>query len=281
MEEVVTGLHLSSSKYPFIDELVKYGNALLLTGGKRLRPYVLELAFRDCEGRDRELCRQAGVALELFHHFALIQDDWMDASPTRHGMRATHTWLEEKMDAPYAAAEAVLLGDLYLACAHMLVHQVASKLPPPAQSLFLSAFQAMVTDVLYGQMLDRQTASRTEVTREEILEKTQLKTSRYTFVGPIKMGAALAGQDVGIFAEAYGVPLGIIFQLQDDLADQENALPDEGHTFLTLYGEKGRAEVESSIEHYRGQVLRALPTCPGDPQAWEGLMELVLTRGEA
>jgi geranylgeranyl diphosphate synthase type I len=70
----------------------------------------------------------------------------------------------------------------------------------------------MQTEVVYGQQLDLMATDRVSVMQ-------QLKTGSYTVMGPLRLGAALAGATEAQVAalEAYGEPLGEAFQIRDDL----------------------------------------------------------------
>jgi len=58
-----------------------------------------------------------------------------------------------------------------------------------------------------------------DVTREQILSMYENKTARYTFEGPLHVGAVLAGASETFLKQlsAFAVPLGIAFQIQDDM----------------------------------------------------------------
>ena len=54
---------------------------------------------------------------------------------------------------------------------------------------------------------------------KEILEVHRNKTAKYTVEGPLHLGAMLAGADekiLKVFSD-YAVPVGIAFQIQDDI----------------------------------------------------------------
>jgi geranylgeranyl diphosphate synthase type I len=76
------------------------------------------------------------------------------------------------------------------------------------------------------------------LTEEEILNVYELKTAGYTTEGPLHMGAVLGGAEghhLALLSE-YAVPLGIAFQIQDDLLGmfgaREATGKDEGSDLL-------------------------------------------------
>ena len=128
----------------------------------------------------------------------------------------------------------------------------------------------MVDEVCLGQIIDVDLATRSNPSSELIEEKTRLKTSRYTFVRPLQIGASLAKIDYNseeIF-ENFGTKLGFAFQIQDDLLDligkpeetHKNVLidiADGQHTFFTNYiKENGTTQQKEYLSDIFGKEIR-------------------------
>jgi len=58
---------------------------ILQIGGKRVRP-VAVLMGNELFGQMNEASFHAATAIELFHNFSLIHDDFMDKAPLRRGL---------------------------------------------------------------------------------------------------------------------------------------------------------------------------------------------------
>ncbi len=58
---------------------------VMQAGGKRLRPYLLVLAYEACGGNDRWTVMPVAVAWEALHQALLIHDDIIDNDNWRHG----------------------------------------------------------------------------------------------------------------------------------------------------------------------------------------------------
>jgi len=71
----------------------------------------------------------------------------------------------------------------------------------------------------YGQSLDMICQVRDNIHQSDIIKVHELKTVPYTFDGPVKIGAILAGASAMDLKklENYTVPLGTAFQIQDDI----------------------------------------------------------------
>src|SRR5262249_26856980 len=78
----------------------------------------------------------------------------------------------------------------------------------------------MRTEVIAGQYLDLLSQARGNETVQSALRVVEYKTAKYTIERPLHLGAALAGFPDGpvpAALTAYGLPLGVAFQLRDDI----------------------------------------------------------------
>ena len=208
------------------EDMVPWLNAVdgLLAGGKRLRPAFCYWGWRAAGGSDCPEIYTAAAALELLQASALIHDDVMDASDTRRGRPAVHKQFAARHQAAglagsadqFGVGAAILVGDALLAWTDQLYHD--SGLPADALRRGQPSLDAMRTEVAAGQYLDlvNQVSGRASVSAA--MRVVTYKTAKYTIERPLLMGAALAG--LGTVADtcsAYGIPLGIAFQLRDDV----------------------------------------------------------------
>jgi geranylgeranyl diphosphate synthase type I len=79
--------------------------------------------------------------------------------------------------------------------------------------------QNIVYATIPGEMLDVIMENRGSATEKEILRMFEGKTSRYTFEGPLHLGAVLAEGSDKIMEtfSCYSIPLGKAFQIRDDI----------------------------------------------------------------
>lgn len=187
--------------------------ALTLRGGKRLRAALALAAFRATGGDgDEAPAIDVGVALELLQTYLLVHDDWMDGDLVRRGGPSVHAMLREHFGANERGdASAILAGDFASALAQEVVSSLATS--PTRALAVVRRFADIQRDAVYGQQLD--IAGR----ESDVEAMHALKTGSYTVRGPLLLGAALAG--AGAKAEAtlarYAAPLGVAFQLRDDV----------------------------------------------------------------
>lgn len=199
--------------------------ALVLQGGKRLRPAFAYWGHRGAGGADDDAVVAAVAALELVQASALIHDDVMDGSETRRGEPAVHRrfaklhaeagWRGDP--AGFGTAAAILLGDLCLVWSDEMLH--ASGVAPEALGRARPVFDEMRTEVTIGQYLDVQTQATGDTSTARASLVARFKSAKYTIERPLLLGAALAGASQTLVKayEGYGLPLGEAFQLRDDV----------------------------------------------------------------
>jgi geranylgeranyl diphosphate synthase type I len=198
--------------------------ALVEAGGKRIRPAFCYWGYRAAGGRDGEPIVHAAAALELLHTMALIHDDVIDLGLERRGVpalqvRGAETAAARGFVAPerHGSAVAILVGDLAAVLADHLLLEAG--FPPDRLAAALDRYHRMREETAAGQYLDLVGAD------VDARRLAAAKGGAYTVEGPLLIGAALAGGSAeaeGVL-RAYGRPLGVAFQLRDDLRDDDAA----------------------------------------------------------
>jgi geranylgeranyl diphosphate synthase type I len=196
---------------------------LAVRGGKRMRAALVGAAYVAClesqspDRRDRATAtafadvESAMLAIELLQVYLLIHDDWMDDDSVRRGGPSVHVHLRERLGSKALGdAAAILAGDL--ACGYAQTALLESQLPAERVLAAARAFARIQEEVVTGQLAEMSSAASVEVIHA-------LKTASYTVTGPLALGAHLAGASDARVAQLarYGRPLGIAFQLRDDL----------------------------------------------------------------
>lgn len=201
---------------PFGSEVTALLDALArftLRGGKRLRPALLAVGFRVVEPRaSLKHAFDAGLALELLHSYLLVHDDWMDQDDLRRGGATVHASLARHFkDKHKGHSSAILAGDFAAGLATSALARVA--MPNEVRPAVLECFARMQVDAILGQELDVAGVDHDP----EVAYA--LKTGSYTVRGPLHFGALLAGAPPATLRalERYATPVGIAFQLADDL----------------------------------------------------------------
>jgi len=196
-----------------VEAMTRAVRDLTLRGGKRLRAALVLLGYLATD----ETCPSgpaldAGVAFELLQTYLLVHDDWMDGDDRRRGGPSVPAMLREHHGSVRVGdAAAVLAGDMAAA----LSLDVLSRLDAPPDRLVraMGLFAEIQQDVICGQLLD---IAGNDLDVEVFYP---LKTGSYTVRGPLLLGAILADapSDVMHALDQYARPLGVAFQMQDDL----------------------------------------------------------------
>jgi len=227
---------------PDLIALVDYC-ADLLTGGKRFRALFCYWSWmgtlkagqlsQDEFKAANEAMVSIGAALEMFHAAALVHDDLIDQSDTRRGKIAIHKRFEalhtssiwDGSPERFGAAGAILVGDLMLGWSSEIFGHALLQAPNASvEAACRNEFSRMRVEVMAGQYLDvvEENAGSSRPVEEAVARANQVmlfKTAKYSIEAPLLIGAAFAGGSPEQLAEmsAFGIPLGLAFQLRDDI----------------------------------------------------------------
>jgi geranylgeranyl diphosphate synthase type I len=216
-------------------------------GGKRLRALLALSAFdaaRAMQGNpqnsdaadtsERTAMIDLAAAVEIYQTSALVHDDIIDDSDLRRGEPSAHKALETAArDTRIGSGLAIMLGNALAALSAHIAQEALSSLRNQAEGL--RVFLAMQRDVAYGQVLD---LSAEEIALDDpehlvaaSLEVFRWKTASYTAIAPLELGflaAGLPAEPSHRYALRIGEPLGIAFQLADDLIDVQGSSRSSG-----------------------------------------------------
>ena len=191
----------------------------IANGGKRIRPAYCHWGYVTGGGESDGAGSIGGCcAVELLQAFALVHDDVMDGSPTRRGKPTVWaTYIERHHEGDwqgearrFGEAAAILVGDIAMV--------MADRQMGGADPATRAVWDRLRTELNFGQFLDVIGTARGNVSAEMARTIMRNKTAGYTIVRPLQLGAALAGSpDLGPALAAHGMPLGVAFQLRDDM----------------------------------------------------------------
>ncbi len=177
---------------------------IIVAGGKRLRPLLTVAAARLTGSRDDAGLKLA-AAVEFIHTATLLHDDVVDGSGLRRGKVAAHLIR--------GAPSSVLVGDFLFARAFELMVETGSM-----KAMEILARAARI--IAEGEVLQLSRAHDVNLSQETYLEIISAKTAEL-FAAAAEAGAVSAGGSAAQSAalRAYGLNLGLAFQLSDDALD--------------------------------------------------------------
>ena len=211
---------------------------MLLAGGKRFRPMLLLGVVRAYNALLLDGANHAAYAIELLHTYSLIHDDLpaMDDADLRRGEPTLHKVYDE--------VTAILAGDAL----NTYAFEVLSK-APFSDAVRVRLIRELAENgglggMVLGQAIDCHFENQ-PLELEQIKVLHINKTAKL-IAASLKMGAIIAGQKA-LEAPIYdfGIKLGLLFQIQDDILDVTQTSEEAGKTtnndedknsFVTILG---------------------------------------------
>ena len=180
------------------------GNYIIHSGGKRMRPLIAVLSGKVLGYTQPELYRQAAM-VEFIHTSTLLHDDVVDESDKRRGRDTANNL--------FGNAAAVLVGDF--------LYTRAFQLMVGANSMKLMKIMADATNVIAaGEVMQLMNIGNVDLSEAAYLEVIKSKTAKL-FEAAAQIGAVLANapdeQETAL--KNYGMLLGTVFQIVDDILD--------------------------------------------------------------
>ncbi|MRJ03371.1 MAG: polyprenyl synthetase family protein [Epsilonproteobacteria bacterium] len=244
-------------------------NYMLQARGKGFRPLLL---LSVVEGIDPLLIDSAldpALAVELFHTYSLIHDDLpaMDDADLRRGVKSLHREFDE--------VTAILVGDALNTHAFYII--ASSPLSADTRIALTRELSLAggVYGMVHGQILDCY-FERRPLDLERLSQLHINKTAKL-IAASLKMGGIIVNLPQEELDELYnfGIDLGLLFQIQDDLIDTLSSAEEAGKTtqndteknsFTQLLGVDGALreadllaqELQRRLERFRPSLIPPL-----------------------
>lgn len=189
------------------------GHYIVNSGGKRLRPLLVLLAARACAyegGRHIELA----AVVEFIHTATLLHDDVVDGSELRRN--------RDTANAVWGNEASVLVGDfLYSRAFEMMVSVERMRV--------MDILSHATNRIAEGEVLQLLNAHDADTSRARYMEVISRKTATL-FEAGARLGAVIADAppEVEQAMAAYGLALGVAFQLVDDALDYSESSAEIG-----------------------------------------------------
>ncbi len=239
---LINNLPVSNSIHPNYEKALQ---EMLVAGGKRFRPALLLGVVNAYNPLMNEGARYAAYAVELLHTYSLIHDDLpaMDDSPLRRGKPTLHVVYDE--------VTAILVGDALNTYSFEVLSQA-----PFSDYIRVKLIQELARNgglngMVLGQAIDCYFENK-PLHVEDIKILHTNKTAKL-IAASLKMGAIIVGkEELGGKLYEFGIKLGILFQIQDDILDVTQSSEEAGkltnndedkNSFVTILGlEKAMSE---------------------------------------
>jgi farnesyl diphosphate synthase len=247
---------------------------MLTAGGKRFRPLLILGVVEAIAPLLLKNALPVALAVEYLHTYSLIHDDLpsMDNADLRRGYPTLHKSYDE--------VTAILVGDALNTHAFYLLSQA-----PLSNDLKIELIKVLSSDggidgMIIGQAIDC------------YFENTPLKLDQLEFLhihktakliaASLKMGAIIANLDLKTQEKLYqfGIDMGLLFQIQDDIIDETQSEEEAGKTtsndegknsFVNLLGLEGAIKSADKLAFKCKETLQSF-----DTKLQSGLEELIV-----
>lgn len=189
------------------------GAYIVHSGGKRLRPMIVLMAAQAC-GYSGSRHIDLAAIIEFIHTATLLHDDVVDGSELRRN--------RETANAVWGNEASVLVGDfLYSRSFEMMVGV--------GEMRVMDILSHATNRIAEGEVLQLLNVHNPETSENEYMEVIKRKTATL-FEAGARLGAVIAGESEAQAQAlaAYGLHLGIAFQLVDDALDYDASKSDIG-----------------------------------------------------
>lgn len=173
-------------------------------GGKRMRP-ILTLLMAKNLGEINRTTQYAALGLELLHTASLVHDDVVDESGERRGQASVNAMFNNKV--------AVLVGDFILSSALLYVSRSGN-------SRIITSLAELGQTLSQGELLQLNNFSDDGISEDVyyqiIRQKTASLFARCAMNGALSVDAT---EEEVRNAYDFGMAIGMIFQIRDDIFD--------------------------------------------------------------
>jgi geranylgeranyl diphosphate synthase type I len=209
---------------PFLSEMVKHIHDLCKKG-KRLRAAYIYSSYIACGGKNKKMILDFAIFIELIHCYFLIHDDIIDQDNLRHGIPTIHAIYRKAYESRqkgdplhFGKSMAIMGGDMTGVLGYDIL--ATSLLTDKIKSQILNKINSLVFNTIAGELFGMNLEVRESIKRKDILTVYKYKTAQYTIESPLHIGAIAAGKNdrktLNVLS-SYGIPLGIAYQIHDDI----------------------------------------------------------------
>ena len=208
---LLSNLPTIKSFHPHFEEAM---GEMLKAGGKRFRPMLLLSVVKSNKPLLIENALKVALAVEFLHTYSLIHDDLpsMDNSDLRRGFTTLHKKYDE--------VTAILVGDALNSESFNLIANSSLHNDVKIELIKLLGENGGLNGMIIGQAIDCQFEK--QKLELEKLEFLHVHKTAKLIAASLKMGAIISNYDENIQEDLYnfGLDLGLLFQIQDDIIDE-------------------------------------------------------------
>ncbi len=268
---LLDNLPLSNSFHPVFQDSLQQ---MLKAGGKRFRPMLLLSVVNSTNKLLMKNAMPAALAIEYLHTYSLIHDDLpsMDNADLRRGKPTLHKTYDE--------VTAILAGDGLNTESFRLLANAPLSSDVKIELIRILSSDGGIDGMIIGQAIDCYFENqKLELSQLEFLH---IHKTAKLIAASLKMGAVIANYPLDIQEKLYrfGIDIGLLFQIQDDIIDETATEEEAGKTtsndgaknsFVNLLGLEGAVNSADKLAASCENTLKEL-----DAELKNSLEELLL-----
>jgi geranylgeranyl pyrophosphate synthase len=237
-----------SGFHPHFETALK---SILLSGGKRFRPQLIFAVVEALEPRLLKNSYHVAFAIEALHTYSLVHDDLpaMDDADLRRGIATLHKKYDE--------VTAILVGDALNTLSFEILSESPFRDDVRVKLIRSLSKNGGLNGMVIGQAIDCHFEN--EKLPKEKIEFLHIHKTGKLIASALEMGAIISGRaDLEKPLFEFGISLGLLFQIQDDILDVIESEEESGKTtnrdeeknsFVTVLGlDKAIEEAEKLAE---------------------------------
>lgn len=237
----------SKTFHPIFEEALQ---EMLQAGGKRFRPMLLLSVVQSSTPLLLKNAMPIALGVEFLHTYSLVHDDLpaMDNADLRRGHPTLHKTYDE--------VTAILVGDALNTHSFNLIANAPLSAEAKIELVKILSNDGGIDGMIIGQAID--CYFENQKIELEQLEFLHIHKTAKLIAGSLKMGAIISNLDQKTQDELYnfGIDIGLLFQIQDDIIDETCTEEEAGKTtandeaknsFVNLLGLDGAIKSANDI----------------------------------
>ncbi len=218
---LLANLPKSKSYHPIFENALQ---DMLRAGGKRFRPMLLLLVVKSSNELLLKNSLPVALGLELLHTYSLIHDDLpaMDNADLRRGHPTLHKSFDE--------VTAILVGDALNTHSFNLIANAPLSSDVKIELIELLSSNGGIDGMIIGQAIDCYFENK--ILPLEKLEFLHIHKTAKLIACSLQMGAIIGnlGDEIALKLYSFGIDIGLLFQIQDDIIDETASTEEAGKT---------------------------------------------------
>lgn len=268
---LMDNLPTSQTFHPIFEDALQM---MLKAGGKRFRPMLLLSVVKSNKSLLIDNALDVALGLEYLHTYSLVHDDLpaMDNADLRRGFETIHKKYDE--------VTAILVGDALNTHAFNLIANASLSNDIKIALIKTLSNDGGINGMIIGQAIDCYFENQKLELNQ--LEYLHIHKTAKLIAASLKMGAIISEYDLDTQNKLYdfGIDLGLLFQIQDDIIDETQSDEEAGKTtandsaknsFVNLLGLDGAINAANELANKCIDTLNSL-----DENLKNSLEELLL-----